>query len=66
MPATRTCPEGTDEIELGIPNTWIIAPEDYGRTGWLLTGSYQASAETPLGMTSISETWEFPPIFDDA
>ena len=50
----------------GIPeDTWIIAPDDYGRTGWLLTGSYQASSQTPLGVATLSQSWEFQPIFDD-
>jgi hypothetical protein len=34
-------------------------------TPWLLAGSYRAFAQTPLGVSSISETWEFQPIFAD-
>jgi len=64
--ATKTCPDGqTNEIELWPGYVWLSPPGEYGRTGWQLTGSYQASAPTPLGVNSLSEAWAFRPIFDD-
>ena len=66
--ATETCDNGeTWEVGIWPGNNWLLAPGVYGRTGWLLTGSYHAASSSPeFGDATYDEEWEFTPIFDEA
>jgi hypothetical protein len=65
--ATGTCEDGeTYEVSIGPGNFWLLAPGVYGRTGWLLTGSYHAQSSTPLGDATYDEAWELRPIFEES